>query len=86
MKVEDVFCSKTRLRTVKVLLQLGQLNVSEVARRLGVNYCTARKHLQILEQEGVVRRMVYGRINLYRFNHASTKAKAMQTLLETWEH
>jgi len=86
MDVDDVFSSKPRMRILKILAQISELNVSEIARRLGVNYSTASKHLKVLEDEDILKHKVFGRIRLYRFNENSPKAKAVQNLIEAWEH
>jgi predicted transcriptional regulator len=85
MDIEDVFCSKLRIKILKILMQIGELNVSEIARRLGVNYNTINKHLKVLEGEGVIQHKAFGRIRLYRFNEYSSKAKALQSLVDVWE-
>jgi predicted transcriptional regulator len=86
MDVEDVFSSKLRMKILKILMQVGELNVSEIARRLGVNYNTTSKHLKVLEDEGILQHKVFGRIRLYRLNEHSPKAKGVQNLMEAWEH
>ncbi|MBX5329085.1 MAG: winged helix-turn-helix domain-containing protein [Candidatus Bathyarchaeota archaeon] len=86
MKVDEVFSSKLRMKILKILTQVGELNVSEIARRLGVNYNTTSKHLKVLEDEGILQHKVFGRIRLYRFNEHSPKARAVQNLVEVWEH
>jgi DNA-binding transcriptional ArsR family regulator len=86
MNVEDVFSSRLRLKILRILVQVGELNGSEIARRLSVNYVSTSKHLKALEDEGVLVHKVFGRIRLYRLNENSPKAKAVQTLIETWEH
>jgi CRISPR locus-related DNA-binding protein len=85
MKVEDVFSSRLRMKILKVLMQLGELNVSEIARRLKVNYNAINRHLKVLEDEGLIQHKVFGRIRLYRLNEQSPKTKAVQNLIETWE-
>jgi DNA-binding transcriptional ArsR family regulator len=85
MKIEEVFSSRPRMRILKLVEQLGELNVSDVARRIGVNFATTSRHLKILEEEGVLQQRTYGRIRMYRFNQASPKAKAVQKLIEAWE-
>jgi predicted transcriptional regulator len=85
MDVENVFCSRIRMKILRILNQVGELNVSELARRLGINYETTSKHLGILEQEDVLQHKMFGRIRLYRFNEQSPKAKAVQNLLKAWE-
>jgi len=86
MEVEEVFSSKIRVKILKILTQVGELNISEIARRLGVNYNATNKHLKILEDEGILQHKVFGRIRLYRFNERSPKAKAIQNFMEVWEH
>jgi DNA-binding transcriptional ArsR family regulator len=86
MNVEDVFSSRLRIEILKILFNVGELNVSEVARRLRINYVSANKHLKILEDEGILLRKMFGRVRLYRVNQQSPKAKALQNLIDVWEH
>jgi len=85
MDIEDVFSSKLRIKILKLLMQMGELNISEIARKLGVNYNITNKHLKVLEDEGIIQHKVFGRIRLYRLNEHSSKAKALCSLIETWE-
>jgi len=86
MDIEDVFSSRLRMKILKILVQMGELNVSEIARRLDVNYSLTYKHLKVLEDEGILVQKVFGRIRLYKFNLQSPKARAIQNLVEVWEH
>ncbi len=85
MELEEVFSSKPRMKILKLLGRLGTLNVSDIAKRIGLNYSATNTHLKLLESEGVLAQRIYGRIRMYRFNEASAKAKAVQNLIETWE-
>jgi DNA-binding transcriptional ArsR family regulator len=85
MEFEDIFSSKPRMKILKLLVRLGTLNVSEIAKRIGLNYSATNEHLRLLEAEGILTQRSYGRIRMYRFNEASAKAKAVQALIETWE-
>ena len=73
------------MKILKLIEQLGELNVSDIARRIGVNFATTSRHLKVLEDEGVLQQRTYGRIRMYRFNQASQKAKAVQNLIAAWE-
>ena len=64
---------------------MSELNVSELSRRLGVNYETTKKHLETLENEDILKHKNYGRIRLYKINEQSPKAQAIKKLIETWE-
>jgi DNA-binding transcriptional ArsR family regulator len=85
MDVEEVFSSKPRMKILRLVARLGALNVSDIARRINLNYSTTNQHLKLLESEGVLQQRVYGRIRIYKFNEASAKARAVQNLIETWE-
>jgi DNA-binding transcriptional ArsR family regulator len=85
MELEEVFSSKSRMKIVKLIYQLGQLNVSDVARRLKLNYASTSEHLGVLESEGILQERTYGRVRMYRFNDGSAKAKAVAGLIEAWE-
>jgi len=85
MQLEEVFSSKPRMKILKIVSRLGELNVSDVARRIGVNFTTTSRHLRLLEEEGILTQRTYGRIRMYRFNQTSAKAKAVQDLIEIWE-
>jgi DNA-binding transcriptional ArsR family regulator len=83
--LEEVLGSKPRVRILKVIAQLGVLNVSEIARRVGLNYVVTNKHLKLLEEEGIIQQKTYGRIRMYKFNENSLKAKAVRDLIDIWE-
>ena len=85
MQIEEVFSSKPRMKILKLIARLGALNISDIARRIKLNYTTTNEHLKLLEAEGILLQKVYGRIRMYKFNESSPKAKAVQNLIETWE-
>jgi DNA-binding transcriptional ArsR family regulator len=83
MDVEDVFCSKTRMKILKLLFRLGQLNTSDLAHRLGTNYATTVRHLALLEDEGIITERVSGKTRFFRLT-STLKARAVVKLLEEW--
>ncbi|NIP66826.1 ArsR family transcriptional regulator [Candidatus Bathyarchaeota archaeon] len=85
MKIEEVFSSRGRVRILRVLAEMGELNISALARRAKLNYSTANEHLGVLEQAGLVRHKRFGRIRIFRFNDGDERARAIRQLVETWE-
>lgn len=85
MNAEEFLASRLRIKIFRMLLELGELNASEIARRLSVNYVTTSMHLRILENEGMVKQKRFGRIRLYRLNEQSAKCRALRNLLECWQ-
>lgn len=84
MELEEVLSSKPRMKILKLIYQLGQLNVSDLARRIKMNYTATAGHLKILEKEGIIEARVYGRVHMYRLGD-SERAKAVAALIEAWE-
>ena len=84
MNFEDVFCSKTRTKVLKLLYIYGQMNPSDLAERLRVNYKLALGHLELLEKEAIVQHRLCGRIKFFRFAN-TLKARATMKMLEEWE-
>ncbi|MCW3999057.1 MAG: winged helix-turn-helix domain-containing protein [Candidatus Bathyarchaeota archaeon] len=84
MELEEVFSSKPRMKILKLIHQMQQLNVSKIASQINMNYSATAEHLRLLEAEGILEVRVYGRVHLYRFGE-SAKAKAVAALIEAWE-
>jgi predicted transcriptional regulator len=85
LDIEEVFSSKSRMKILKLVYKLGQPNVSDVARRLKMNFTATSTHLKVLESEGILKKYTYGRVRMYRFDEGSDKAKAVVALIEAWE-
>jgi len=85
MAVETVFSSKGRVKILKILVEIGELNISDIARRAGLNYTTTNQHLQVLETSGIVRHKNFGRIRIFRFNEENPRAKMIKGLINEWE-
>ena len=84
MELEEVFSSKPRMKILKLIYTLGSPNVSEIARRLKINFASTSGHLKVLQSEGILEERLYGRVRMYRFSE-SAKAKAVAALIEVWE-
>jgi predicted transcriptional regulator len=85
VSIEDVFSSKGRVKILRILSEIGELNISEIARRAGLNYATTNQHLQTLENHKLVRHKTFGRIRIFRYNEENPRAKMIRQLMEFWE-
>ena len=83
--IEEVFSSKGRVKILRILAEIGELNISEIARRAGLNYSTTNQHLQALENHRLVRHKTFGRIRIFRYNEENPMAKMIRQLIEFWE-
>jgi DNA-binding transcriptional ArsR family regulator len=85
MSIETVFSSRGRVKILKILVDLNELNISEIARRTGLNYTTTNQHLQVLEATGIVRHKNFGRIRIFRFNEENPRARRIKELMNEWD-
>jgi DNA-binding transcriptional ArsR family regulator len=83
MELEDVFCSKVRMKILKLLFKLRQLKTSDLQKRIGASYTATMQHLTLLEKEGVITQRLSGRTRFFRLAK-TLKARAVQKLLEQW--
>jgi DNA-binding transcriptional ArsR family regulator len=83
--IEDVFSSRGRVKILRILAEIGELNISEIARRAGLNYATTNQHLQVLEKHELVRHKTFGRIRIFRYNEENPRAIMIRQLIEFWE-
>jgi predicted transcriptional regulator len=85
MAIEDVFSSKGRVKILRILTEMRELNISEIARRAGLNYATTNQHLQVLENHKLVRHKTFGRIRIFRYNEENPRSRMIKQLIEFWE-
>ncbi|MCW8802436.1 MAG: winged helix-turn-helix domain-containing protein [Candidatus Bathyarchaeota archaeon] len=85
MAIEEVFSSKGRVKILRILSEIGELNISEIARRAGLNYATTNQHLELLENNKLVRHKTFGRIRIFRYNEENPRALMIRQLMENWE-
>ncbi len=83
--IEDVFSSKGRIKILEVLADIGELNVSEIARRTGLNYSATNQHLRVLENHDLIRHKKFGRVRIFRLNEENPGARMVRELIESWE-
>jgi len=63
---EELLGSRGRIRTLQVLAESGELNISEVSRRTGLNYTSVERHLAKLAKMGLVKEKRYGKIRIFQ--------------------
>jgi DNA-binding transcriptional ArsR family regulator len=83
--IEDILSSKGRVKILKIMVKLGELNISEIAKKAELNYTTTLQHLTTLEKAQLVYEKHFGRIRIYKFRRDNSKAIAIKNLIEFWE-
>jgi len=64
-RVEEILGSRGRIRVLQVLTESGELNISEVSRRTGLNYTSVERHLMKLKELGLLKEKRYGKIRIF---------------------
>jgi len=67
-RAEEILGSKGRIRVLKVLSESGELNISEVSRRTGLNYTSVERHLMKLKKMDLLNEKRYGKIRIFGIN------------------
>jgi DNA-binding transcriptional ArsR family regulator len=65
-KAEELLGSRGRIRTLQILAESSELNISEVSRRTGLNYTSVERHLVKLAKLGLVKEKRYGKIRIFQ--------------------
>lgn len=84
VRVEDILSSKGRVKLLKVLVQFNELNISEVAKKAGLNHSTTARHLEGLKGIGVVEEKDFGRIRIFRLRKEDPKAQAIKRFFNSF--
>lgn len=69
--VEEILGSRGRIRVLQVLTESGELNISEVSRRTGLNYTSVERHLMKLKELGLLKEKRYGKIRIFQVEFRS---------------
>lgn len=63
--VEELFGFRGRVRVLRVVSERGELNISDVARRSGMNHGYTERHLEKLVEMGLVREKRFGSVRIF---------------------
>ena len=70
-RAEEILGSKGRVRVLEVLTESGELNISEVSRRTGLNYTSVERPLMKLKTMGLLNEKRYGKIRIFEVTFRS---------------
>jgi len=82
--IEDVFSSRGRVRILKILVDVGELNITEIARRARLSHSAANRHLVALREMRVLEEKRFGKIRIFSFKFEDPRVRAIKTLIDLW--
>jgi len=84
MDIAELLSSRGRLKILMALLEHGELNISELARRSGLNHMITDRHVRALEELGLVSERRLGRVRLVRLNSNRPEVRLLEELVRKW--
>lgn len=84
--IEETFQSKGRIKILRLLARVGELNISAIAQQTQLNHKSTHNHLKCLVQANLVEKKEFGRIRIYRFKNEHPKGRALMHLFDLWEN
>ncbi|MDG6898494.1 MAG: winged helix-turn-helix transcriptional regulator [Nitrososphaerota archaeon] len=85
LQVERLFSSYGRTKVLTVMMESGELNISEITRRAGLSHTAAARHLEFLERSGLVTEKRFNRIRIFKLDHSNPRVEAIGRFLSEWE-
>ena len=68
-----------------IMLETGELNISEITRRSGLSHSAAARHLEFLTGLGILTEKRFNRIRIFRVDQASPLAGALMRFYSDWK-
>jgi DNA-binding transcriptional ArsR family regulator len=85
LTVDAFLDSKVAVAVLRTLIQRDMpLPISRIAKEIGSNYVTVRKHVRYLEEADLVTSVDYGKRRLYRANAANERISVFKRFIEDW--
>ncbi len=83
-EIEDVLSSRGRVRILKLLAELGELNVSAISRTINLNHSAVKEHLRFLTEVGLIKEKRFGRILIYQFEENNILSQSLKQVFKIW--
>jgi len=85
LEIDAFLNSKVAVATLRALIQLDMpLPISRIAKEIGSNYITVRKHVKILEDAELVVPVDYGKRTLYKANLTNSQVSLFKSFMQAW--
>ena len=78
--IEKVLGSKGKVRILKVLSRKGAMNVTRIAKEVGLNYRATIKHLSELVEAGVIKEVKLGRLRIFMIDESNPLGRRIKDL------
>ena len=84
--LDRILSSSGRIRILTLLSEVGELHLTEIAKRTEQSYSATERHLGDLSKAEIVEERDYGRVRIFKLNQGNDRAKLLQELILKWNH
>ncbi len=74
-----------RTKILTVMLESGELNISEITRRAGLSHTSTARHLEFLTKSGILTEKRFNRIRIFRVDRTSPFVGALTRFFSEWQ-
>jgi DNA-binding transcriptional ArsR family regulator len=74
-----------RTKVLTIMLETGELNISEIMRRSGLSHSATARHLEFLTRSGILTEKRFNRIRIFRVDQGSPLAGALTRFYTDWK-
>lgn len=67
-----------------VMIESGELNISEITRRSGLSHTSAARHLEFLTKSGILAEKRFNRIRIFRVERSNPFVGVITRFLSEW--
>jgi len=73
-----------RTKVLTIMLETGELNISEITRRAGLSHSATARHLEFLTRSGILTEKRFNRIRIFRVDQSNPMAGALMRFYSDW--
>lgn len=84
-EIEDILSSRGRIKILKILSELEEINITQISKRAMLNYETTLSHLKKLIEMGIVIEKRFGKIRVFKINKENKFTLRIVDFIKTWE-
>ncbi len=74
-----------RTKVLTIMLETGELNISEITRRSGLSHSATARHLEFLTKSGILTEKHFNRIRIFRVDQSSPLVGALTRFYTDWK-
>jgi len=74
-----------RTKVLLIMLEAGELNISEITKRSRLSHSAAARHLEYLTKTGILAEKRFNRIRIFRVDQSSPLAGALLRFYSDWK-